>query len=160
MQEEIWKDIKDYEGLYQVSNLGRVKSLKREIIRNKYGRLPVPEKILSLEKTTSSGYKKIWIYKDKKGKEVNVHRLVAEAFLKQEYPNNIVNHLNGIKTDNRLENLEWTTYSKNGKHSYKVGLSKAHNSKVVIDNETGIFYDSISEAARAKGYFPGTLRAN
>ena len=90
--EEIWKDIRGYEGLYQVSNWGK--------IRNKY------DKIL-IDKRTRFGYLRIRLSKNGKSKQYFVHRLVAEAFIPN--PNNYeqVNHKNELKYDNRVENLEW-----------------------------------------------------
>ena len=97
---EIWKDIKDYEGLYQVSNLGRVKNLYDG--RHKKFR----EKILQQQKTKKS-YLVVTLQKEKVRKQFFVHRLVAQTFLPN--PNNLpeVNHKSEIKTQNNVENLEW-----------------------------------------------------
>ena len=124
--EEIWKDIKGYEGLYQVSNLGNVKSLPK--IRNT-GLLnaksyKTKEKIL---KTGGKRYEIVVLYKNKKPKTFPIHKLVAEYFL--ENPNNYycVNHKDGNKLNNNIENLEWCTISENTKHAYDLGLKKAVN---------------------------------
>lgn len=97
---EIWKDIKGYEGIYQVSNLGKVKSL----LRNKLFKV-------SLNKY---GYPRVSF----KNKTYTVHRLVAEAFIPNPYNKPTVNHKNKIKTDNTVENLEWMTIGENNKHRY------------------------------------------
>lgn len=95
---EIWKDVPNYEGIYQVSNLGNIKSLK-------YDRTG-EERILKTNKD-SGGYLKVNLYKNRKPKTYLVHRLVATVFLPN--PDNLeeVNHINQIKNDNRVSNLEW-----------------------------------------------------
>lgn len=109
MKLEEWQDIKGFEGLYQVSNFGRVKSLKY----NKTER----EKILSLS-SNGYGYLNCGLHKNKKTKLVRVHRLVAEAFIPNINNYREVNHIDGDKTNNRVDNLEWCTRSENMKHAY------------------------------------------
>lgn len=120
--EEIWKDIKGYEGLYQISNFGNIKSLVgwngNKYIKKYYKR----EKILKKSFSTT-GYLKIGLKKDGKFKNYKVHRLVAEAFIPNPCNYPIINHINGNKIDNRIENLEWCTYSYNTKEAYKLGLN-------------------------------------
>ena len=123
---EIWKTISEYEN-YQVSNLGRIKSLGSTAGRK--------ERILD-SKPFKDKYKTVKLVKNKKIKCVTVHRLVANAFLKEEgknYENLVVDHINSIKTDNRLVNLRFVTVSfniakdKKNKTSNYLGVSK-HNS--------------------------------
>lgn len=123
--EEIWKDIAGYEGLYQVSNLGRVKSLERKTYDTvrKYTR-KIEERILKLRLGTPKYYSVILTQKGIQ-KIFRVHVLVATAFIPN--PNNypVVNHKNGIKTDNRSENLEWCTYKHNSQEALRLGLTKS-----------------------------------
>ena len=104
MEEEIWKPIKDYEGLYEVSNLGRVKSLNY--------RGTGKEKILK-NTERSNGYLAIGLIKNGKTKMFRVHRLVAEAFIPNPENKPCVDHINTIRDDNRVENLRWVTYKEN-----------------------------------------------
>lgn len=113
-QTEVWKDVLGYEGCYQVSNLGRVKSLSRNIIhRNRV--CDHREKILS-QRDNGHGY----LYTRFSAKPFYVHRLVAAAFVSNPGNKKTVNHKNGIKADNRAENLEWCTQQENGNHSFHV----------------------------------------
>jgi len=110
---EIWKDIVGYEGMYQVSNLGRVKSLNY----NRTGK----ENILSTSK--NKGYFNVVL--SKKGFKpftVRTHRLVAEAFIPNPQNKPQVNHIDGNKLNNNIENLEWNTASENQQHAYDTGL--------------------------------------
>jgi hypothetical protein len=118
---EVWKDIEGYEGLYQVSNIGRVKSLQRIAPRSKFGNIPVKERILKFGKNRC-GYNYVNLKLFSVSKTFTVHRLVTKAFLPNMENKPDVNHKNGIKTDNRVKNLEWVTTSENVKHSFKNGF--------------------------------------
>jgi hypothetical protein len=137
---EIWKDIKGYEGKYQISSFGRVKSLKRKT-NNQYCK-----KDHFLKQFISDyGYLRVTLKKNKILKTYTVHKLVLNVFLGYEKLQG--NHINGIKTDNRLENLEYCTQSENQIHAYKTGLQKKGADKKIICNETGKIYNSLKSAA-------------
>lgn len=150
--EEVWKDVVGYEGIYQVSNLGQLKNIKHNRLLtgaiNRYG------------------YVSVVLIKDKKVKNTRMHRLIAETFIPNPKNKNQVNHINGIKTDNRVENLEWVSNHENVIHAWENGLTrplwknkfgKNHNrSKEIyqIDKNTNLvikkFY-GCSEAERETG---------
>ena len=124
---EIWKDIVGYEGLYQVSNLGRIRSLDRYVnsaIKNS-NKVIKKGKILKPNPNWNN-YLQVHLSKNGKGKMSVVHRLVAQTFIPN--PNNLpqVNHIDGNKFNNSIENLEWCTAKENINHSWKLGLSKSY----------------------------------
>lgn len=106
-QEEIWKDVVGYEGLYQVSNFGRVKSMDR-YINGKHLKSKI--KISSFD---TKGYKFVWLSKENTQKMFRIHRLVAIAFIPLVEGKDNIDHINGIKDDNRVENLRWCTKKEN-----------------------------------------------
>lgn len=119
---EIWGDIPKFEGYYQVSNLGNVRSVER-IIKYRDGRtFNYPSKQLNQTKDTK-GYLQVGLNVNGRQTTHRIHRLVAETFLvKPEIKLISVNHIDGIKANNQLDNLEWVTYSENTKKGYDIGL--------------------------------------
>lgn len=139
---EIWKDIKGYENIYQVSNLGRVKSLNR--LHGTSGRIIYKEKVLKPSEN-KNGYYSVKL----KGKPFKIHRLVLETF----YPINNslleINHIDSNKANNKLENLEWVTHKQNMEHASINKLFKDRRKSVLQYDKFGNFireWASIKEA--------------
>lgn len=125
MTEEIWKDVVGYEGLYRVSSLGRVKSIKRLIVDSIKRRTEYPEKILTpVIKHHDYGHVSLYDHK-RRIKIKRIPRLVSIAFIPNPENKTQVNHINGIKSDNRASNLEWATPRENSLHAHRTGLAKA-----------------------------------
>lgn len=158
MGEEVWKDVVGFEGLYQVSNLGRLKGLPRRVNNHK-GFIQLGERYLSGHQITK-GYIQVQLSSRPNRVQKLIHVLVATAFIPN--PNNYpqVNHINGDKADNRAENLEWVTQSENIKHAYRTGLN-IHSDKsgkpkrpiILIHSKNGerIRFDSLANAAKFLG---------
>ena len=146
MGSEIWKDISGYEGLYQVSNMGKVRSLDRTIVYKNGQRHFYRGKILKPGKG-ANGY--IYVKLGKNGRDTGVHRLVAEAFIPNPDSKPDVNHINGVKSDNRTSNLEWCTRAENMEHCKKVLQKQTGRAPIKIRCvETGETFSSLSEAAK------------
>jgi len=158
---ERWRPIKKYEGLYQVSSLGRVKSLSKKIgLRNR------KNPIILKQNLDVYGYPQILLSKNGIINAVKVHRLVADAFIPNLENKPTVNHKLGIKTDNRASELEWLTVSEQTKHSYAVlkrklspssfkrGKDHKASKPVIQYTRDGVFikrYASVREAQRETG---------
>ncbi len=122
---ETWKDIKGYEGSYQVSDKGNVRSLDRHI-QSRYGTRKIKGCFLK-KLCDKDGYHKVNLKQSQKGKNCFIHRLVAIAFIENDKNKPQVNHKNGVKNDNNVENLEWVTLSENRQHAYDTGLQNGLN---------------------------------
>lgn len=120
MKDEVWKDIQGYEGLYQVSNFGNVKSLDKQVWGGKsfyFKKGEIKKKIIG-----STGYWQVMLYKNNNHKTTKVHRIVAKVFIENPNLHNVVNHIDGNKLNNNIKNLEWCTHKHNSIHAAKSGL--------------------------------------
>lgn len=148
--EEIWKPVVGYEGRYEVSNLGNVRSF----VSNCNGRniKPIVGKIL--KQYDRKGYNKVMLSKDNKVKDLAVHRIVVESFISTIPKGMQVNHIDGNKRNNRLENLEIVTQSENMKHAYRTGLEKPCNNglwkPIIAYNNEGFKQTFVSKRLMCK----------
>ena len=149
MAEEIWKDIAGYEGLYQVSNFGRIKTVPHWQTYSDGDRHFYKERI-RVPGVGHTGYLSIRL--GSKGREAGVHRFVAEAFLPRIPGKNDVNHIDGDKSNNMVDNLEWVDRKENMRHCRDILEKETGKPKVpVLCIETGETFESLSEAAALKG---------
>ena len=147
---EIWKPVKGYAGLYEVSNLGRLRSLPRK--GTKGG-------IISATYSNTKHYAHVPLTKNAKGRTVSLHRIVAEAFIPNPENKPQVNHKDGNKRNNAVDNLEWATPEENMQHAFRTGLKDtkaavAANSRSVaqiIEGKVIKTFSSVREAEKATG---------
>ena len=147
--QEIWKDVKGYEGLYQVSNFGRIKSLPRNT-KNQYKNGIIKQNVIR-----GKGYYYINLY-NKGTKLFTVHKLVAETFIPN--PSNLpcINHIDGNKLNNKINNLEWCSYSDNEMHAYKHNLKTPLFKKVNQYDLDGNFIKTWNSIEEANNFYKTT----
>ena len=121
---EEWKEVIEYEGIYEVSNLGNVRGVDRILSNGTHWK-----GIVLKPGEYSNGYKFVCLRKDGFTKNKMIHRLVAQAFIPNPNGYKCVNHKDGDKANNKLSNLEWITHSENQKHASRIGLKKTKLSK-------------------------------
>ena len=156
---EIWKDVIGFENMYQISNNGKVKSLKRKSL---IGRV-LKERFLKPSKDTK-GYLRVSLHKNNKAHHRSIHRLVAEAFIINNDNKSQVNHKDGNKENNIVSNLEWMSNKENSDHAYNTGLkskeslNKAFKIKSIrIDTDQEQNHYSINQAAKDLNLYPANV---
>lgn len=174
MSKEQWREVEGYEGLYEVSNYGRVRSLDR-VVRGRWGNDCVKKgRVLTLS-DDGQGYKIVSLSKRNKAKSFRVHRLVGAEFIPNLENKGDINHRDGNKANNYFENLEWATRKENINHAWSNGLNenirkarikygkeaakamqKAHQKKVICI-ETGKTYFSMKDAAEFAKVHPSSI---
>lgn len=157
--EEIWKPIKGYENYYEVSNLGKVRGLRR-LIKYKCGRPYIQEGREKVPQKRATGYLFVRLFKDGEEKAFSIHRLVAEAFIDNPNGYPVVNHKGESRTNNVVSNLEWCTHSYNSTYgNARKGCEESHRKPVIqetLDGQYVASYRSLTDAAIAVGRKDGS----
>lgn len=158
MKEEIWKCIPGYEGFYQASTKGNIRSMDRMISSVWRGKSIVRfYKGKMLSPVRRGNYRKVDLWRNQESKTVAVHRLIALTFIENPFNKPEVNHIKGLSDE--VSNLEWSTSKENMQHAVRTGLYKHPSvpkgtpfkaAKMVLDLRTGIFYESTVKASKAK----------
>lgn len=155
---EVWKDIEEFEGYYQISNIGEVKSLER-IVKNGLNSTRIVKERILKQTMGTNGYLSVGLHKHQKCKKYEIHRLVAIAFISNPDNKSQVNHKDGIKTNNFDFNFEWVTHKENADHAVLNNLvnnkgSNHGNAKLVEEDIVEIreLYKSKSQRAIAEMY--------
>lgn len=156
---DIWKDVIGYEGIYEVSNLGEVRTaLGKTTFTERHGVRNWKQRVLK-QKTDNNGYKRVGLWKKGKEKTVLVHRIVAEAFVPKQKGKTIVNHINCDTSNNFASNLEWCDHKENLMHAFDNRLNKSANPIVLVELETlkPFYFRSMAEASLFIGKSHGYL---
>jgi len=153
-EEIIWKDIVGYEGLYEVSNTGVVRThANKTTYTARHGVRKWKQKELK-EKNPSGRDVRVTLWKEGKSKDYLVHRLVALAFLEQPKGKDCVNHIDGNPKNNNISNLEWCDHKENNNHAFDTGLISTGRKVILVHKETcePIYFRSMSRASAFLGY--------
>lgn len=166
MENEEWRDVAGYEGIYQISNLGNVRMIEHYTSYVKGTVMKIPAKNLYIG--WSNGYRTVWLSKNKERKLKKIHRLVAEAFIPNPENKPCIDHINTIRHDNRIENLRWCTYKENGNNEItrknlskgQMGKPKSNRKPIIQMNKFGEYiseYPCASVACEILNYKRSSL---
>ena len=153
-EEIIWKDIVGYEGIYEASDTGQIRSKDGKVTHSvRHGRRVWKGRILK-QKVSKDNTCRVSLYKDKKERTWLVHRLVALTFLPIVEGKNYINHIDGSRLNNAVSNLEWCDHKENNNHAFDTGLIKTGRKVILVHKETcePIYFRSLSKASLYLGF--------
>lgn len=164
---EIWKDVVGYEGIYEVSNKGRVRTHKDKVSwSNRYQKWRHWQQRYLKDKTPNGRDVRVSLWKDGKPKDFLVHRLVAFAFIPIVKGKNCINHIDGNPKNNHVDNLEWCNHLENNRHAFENNLIDTQKAVKLTHLDLGIQLEFISMSKASKwlgrntGYLSGALKSN
>ena len=162
LSDEVWKDIPCYEGIYQASNLGRIRSTEgKTTYSRKHGVRHWKSRVLK-PKVDNQSSQRVSLWKEGKRKDLLVHRLVAATFLGKPPKNYTVNHKDGNRLNNCIDNLEWISLADNIRHGFEAGLYSSQKSVVLKIDNNAVEFRSMAQVDvflnRAKGYTSNRLK--
>ena len=161
---EIWRNVVGYEGIYEVSNYGFIRTHKDKVTYTEMHKIRHWKQRVLKQKTDKNGYKRVSLWLNGKEKTWSVHRVVATAFLDKDGSNDIINHKDGNPSNNNVDNIEWCDYRHNLLHAFKNGLNNSRHKVELINYETSDVYhfESKREASeflgRNKGFVSNSLK--
>lgn len=157
MEEEIWKDIDGYDGYYQISNKGRLRGLQRMVKNPIHGQMVLKENVFS-QKPNKRGYVKYRIHYNNQRKSYAAHRLVAHYFIG--YSDKMIDHINGVKNDNRVENLEYVDNRENCARGHEMRLNKPVGITAVTSQYNGKIRWVAKISLNKKHHFLGSFKTS
>ncbi|AHN22719.1 NUMOD4 domain-containing protein [Lysinibacillus varians] len=149
-----WRDIPGYEGIYEASNTGQIRSKDEKVTHSvKHGRRVWKGRVLK-QKVGKDKSCRVSLYKDKKEKTWLVHRLIAKTFIPEVEGKDYINHIDGNRLNNDVTNLEWCNHKENNNHAFDTGLIKTAKKVILVHKETHepIYFRSMSRASTFLGY--------
>jgi len=157
----IWKDVVGYEGIYEVSSCGQVRSHEDKTTHsNLHGVRNWKQRVLK-QKISKDNTRRVTLYKDKEPRTWLVHRLVAKAFIPMIEGKNYINHLDGNRLNNHVDNLEWCDHKENNNHAFDNGLMTTNKSLILVNKKTQepLHFRSLARASTYLGFNSGYLSA-
>lgn len=158
-----WRDVVGYEGIYEVSNTGEVRTKEGKTTHSALHGVRVWKQRVLKQKISKDGTCRVCLWKDKKPNTLLVHRLVAEAFIPKVEGKEYINHIDGSRLNNDVSNLEWCDHKENNNHAFDTGLMTSNNRVILMNDGTGEirYFRSLSKASlylgRNEGYLSNML---